>query len=85
MALVLTGLAIGGIVGYSIRRRRALVPVILLPLPMYLGIALGFWGNGFGENWQYGIVLWAVPVIVGYLLGGVAGRNLDSRGVNAGS
>jgi hypothetical protein len=36
---------------------------------LYLGVAPGLWGNGFGENWQYAIPIRIMPVCIGFYAG----------------
>lgn len=66
---ILIGLVLGGLAGFFVGKWWAAAVAVLAPLPLYLGIALGIWGNGFGENWQYTIPLWVVPVCVGFFIG----------------
>lgn len=75
MALALIGLLLGGSAGFVVGKLWAAVVVILAPVPWYLGVALGLWGNGFGENWQYGIPIWIAPVCLGFVIG-VAVKNV---------
>lgn len=47
---------------------------ILLPSPLYLGVAVGLWGNCFGEYWWYSIPLRVIPACLGFI-GGAMVRN----------
>jgi len=73
--VLLAALGLGGLAAMTKARWWSLVVVLLLPLPLYLGIAFGLWGNGFGENWELTIPLWVGPVVVGFAAG-VVGRAL---------
>lgn len=66
---ILIGLILGGLAGFFLGKWWAAVIAVLAPLPLYLGTALGIWGNGFGENWQYTTLLWVVPVCAGFFIG----------------
>lgn len=52
VGFLLIALALGLVTGALIARWWGVVVATLLPLPLYLGVAIGLWGNGFGENWQ---------------------------------
>lgn len=80
VGFVLMGFVIGGLLGYFVGKWWAAIVAILLPLPLYLGIALDIWGNGFGENWQFTIALWVVPASVGFLAGAWAKPATNARG-----
>ncbi len=74
MALALIGLVLGGLGGFFVGRLWAAVVAILAPLPWYLGVAVGLWGNGFGENWQYAVPMWILPVCLGFVVGALLKR-----------
>ncbi len=74
IGFVLIALTLGALVGFFVLRWWTTVVVIVFPLPFYAGIALDVYGNGFGDNWQYGIPLWVVPACVGLLIGAIAKR-----------
>jgi hypothetical protein len=69
MIFALAGLALGGLSGFPVGKVWAAVVVLLAPLPLYLGVAPGLWGNGFGENWQYAIPIRIMPVCIGFYAG----------------
>jgi hypothetical protein len=79
MAFGLMGLALGGFAGFLVGRLWSAVVVILLPFPWLLGIAIGLWGNGFGENWGYLIPLWIGPACLGFVVGVLARRATSAR------
>jgi hypothetical protein len=83
--VILIYFGIASFLGYFVRSWWALVLVALLPVPLYLGVALGAWGNGFGENWQYTILFWVAPGVAGLLLGSVVRRALNDRAASVGS
>lgn len=56
----------GGLAGYLSGKWWAAALVLLAPVPYYLGIAFGVYGNGFGDCWQLVIPLWAIPVLLGF-------------------
>ena len=85
MIVILVYFGIASVVGYFVQSWWALVLVVLLPLPLYLGVALGVWGDGLGENWQYTIPFWVVPGVAGFLLGVAVRRALSDRAAGAGS
>ncbi|OJU95179.1 MAG: hypothetical protein BGO23_04700 [Solirubrobacterales bacterium 67-14] len=74
MAFVLIAFFVGLVLGRLKVARWSLVLLLLLPLPLYLAVDLGLWGDGLGENWEFGLILWFVPAIVGYMLGILSNR-----------
>lgn len=78
MAFALAGLVLGGLAGFFVGRAWAGIVAVLAPLPLYLGVALGLWGDGFGEYWWYSIPVWVVPACVGFVIGAL-GRNAKLR------
>ncbi len=69
VAFALAALVLGALAGLFIGRARAGIVAVLAPLPWYLGVALGLWGNGFGEYWWYSIPIWMVPACFGFIVG----------------
>lgn len=70
--------AVGLSIGALIARWWGVVVAVLLPLPLYLGVAIG-WGNGFGENWQYTIPLWVIPAALGSIVGAMVRNARQAR------
>jgi cell division protein FtsX len=79
MLFALLGFLIGAGIGYMVHRWWALVFAVFLPAPIYLGVAIGLWGNGFGENWAYAIPIWVVPAALGYFLGWIASSHQSKK------
>ncbi len=69
---LLIAFALGGLAGYLSGRWWAAALALLAPVPFYLGIALGLYGNGFGDEWQLVIPLWAIPVLLAFGLGALS-------------
>jgi hypothetical protein len=69
MLFGLIGLLVGVGIGFLIHRWWAIAVAILLPVPLYVGVAFGLWGSGFGENWEYAVPIWIVPAVIGCILG----------------
>jgi hypothetical protein len=76
LAVIVTGGLVGGFLG---RWWSMTAAVILVPPLAYLGIGLGVWGNGFGENWQYAIPFTFMIVVIAIAIGFAAKRLMETH------